>query len=386
MRLIPLTRVPDGAELGRDVTTGKPNQLPLLRAGSRLSRRYVQALTREGVPAVYIRDDATEGIEPEGALAPETRAAAAQAVDTTLAHARRALAEGRPLLGEQVAGLEAVAIRMAFEISQAPMLALALADLSSADAYTLQHSIDSAVVALLIGNRLFNERGYVDYVGRRIWERIDVRLSRLALGLLLHDVGKLALPGTITDKAPADLDPEERAALRTHTRTGLELLQSDLISPLVKIVVRSHHERWDGSGYPEGLKEQQIHELARIAAVADVYDAVTSERPHSPAQPAHVGVRIVREGRGTLFDPEVVDMFSRIVAPFPPGDPIELSDGRAGVVASVPPNDLDRPVVRVIGDGDPYDLALAEHPALGIAGWEDMRTSRVAASSDWSVS
>ena len=355
--------------------------MPLLRAGSRLSRRYVEALEREGVHAVYIRDEATEGIEPEEVLSAETRAAATQAVDTTLDAARRALAEGRPLLGEHVAALEAVAIRMAFEISQAPVLALALADLSSADAYTLQHSIDSAALALLIGNRLFNERGYVDYVGRRIWERIDVRLSRLALGMLLHDVGKLALPDAITNKAPAELDPDERAALRTHTRAGLELLRSDLISPLVKIVVRSHHERWDGSGYPEALKEQQIHELARIAAVADVYDAVTSERPHSPAQPAHVGVRIIREGRGRLFDPEVVDAFSRIVAPFPPGESIELADGRAGVVASVPPNDLDRPVVRVIGDGDPYDLARGEHPGLGIAVWEDMRAAGAPASS-----
>jgi len=349
-----------------------------------MSARYIDALVREGVHAVYIRDPATDGIDPQEVLKPETRAAAAKAVDTTVGSARDALAGGRPLSAEALSTLEAVASRMAFEVSRTPALALALADLSAADSYTLHHGIDAAALGLLIGSRLFDARGYVDYVGRRSWERIDVRLSRLGLGLLLHDIGKLALPDAITTKASHELEPHEREMMHTHTRAGLELLRSDLISPLVKVVVRSHHERWDGSGYPDGLKEQQIHELARIAAIADVYDAITSEQPHSPAQPVHVGVRTIREGRGTLFDPEIVDVFARLVAPFPPGETVALTDGRGGVVAAVPPQKLDRPVVRIIGDGEPYDLALAEHPRLHIVGWEDFGAAEVPAAGEWS--
>jgi HD-GYP domain-containing protein (c-di-GMP phosphodiesterase class II) len=167
--------------------------------------------------------------------------------------------------------------------------------------------------------------------------------------------------------------------MKTHPVAGLELLRSDLISPLVKVVVRSHHERWGGGGYPDNKVEDETHELARIAAVADVYDAVTSERVYAPARPAHAGVRIIREGRGTAFDAEIVDVFSKVVAPFPPGDSIDLSDGRGGVVVRVPEANLDRPVVRVMGDGDPYELALIDNPDVQIAGWEDMDLSLRAA-------
>jgi HD-GYP domain-containing protein (c-di-GMP phosphodiesterase class II) len=372
VRLVPLNRIPDDAVLGRDVSSGHPDRMPLLREGSKLTPRFRDKLVRAGVHAVYVTDAATDGIEPELILSAETRAAAAQAVATTMDSARAAMADGRPLPPDALAGLEAIAIRMAAEIAQTSELGLALADLCAADSYTLQHSVDTAALGLLIGQRLFRQRGYMDFNGRRSFERIDVRLTRLGLGLLLHDIGKLVVPNAILCKHPGALEDHEREILRSHPAAGLELLSSDLISPLVKVVVRSHHERWDGGGYPEGKAGAEIHELARIAAVADAYDATTSERPYATARPAHVGVRAIREGRGTAFDPEVVDEFAKLVAPFPPGVAVELSDGRGGVVAEVPEGALDRPVVRVLGDGEPYDLELAAHPRVQISGWEDM--------------
>ena len=122
--------------------------------------------------------------------------------------------------------------------------------------------------------------------------------------------------------------------MRSHPRLGLELLRGDDFSPLVKAIVLRHHERWDGSGYPDGKSGTEIHEMARIAAVADVYDAVTSERPYAAAQPAREGVRVILEGSGTLFDPDVVDVFARVVTPFPPGEELRLADGRRAVVVS----------------------------------------------------
>ena len=139
---------------------------------------------------------------------------------------------------------------------------------------------------------------------------------------------------------------------------------------MTSIVLR-HHERWDGSGYPDGKEGTAIHEMARIAAVADVYDALTSERVFAAAQPAHVGVRSILDGSGTLFDPAIVEAFSQLVAPFPPGVEIELDDGRRGIVVSVPAEALDRPVVRVItGPGSPCEISLLKEPAVGIAGWQ----------------
>jgi HD-GYP domain-containing protein (c-di-GMP phosphodiesterase class II) len=135
--------------------------------------------------------------------------------------------------------------------------------------------------------------------------------------------------------------------------------------------VLRHHERWDGSGYPDGKVGTEIHEMARIAAVADVYDAITSERIYAPAKPAYVGVQTILAGAGTQFDPAIADVFRRLVAPFPPGTELELADGREGIVVSVPEHELDRPVVRVVsGPSAPFDVSLAEDRSLGIAGWD----------------
>src|ERR1700704_1476869 len=178
---------------------------------------------------------------------------------------------------------------IAHDVAQNADVAVALDDLSSADGYTLQHSIDVAAIGMLVGQRLFRESGWVAHLGRRVYDRRERRLARLGLGLLLHDIGKLIIPAEVLNK-PGELDEAEWKLMRAHPRAGVEMLRSDLISPLVKVVVRSHHERWDGGGYPDRLAAGDIHQLARIAAAADVYDAVTSERVYAPARPPDVGV------------------------------------------------------------------------------------------------
>jgi hypothetical protein len=112
-------------------------------------------------------------------------------------------------------------------------------------------------------------------------------------------------------------------------------------------VIRDHHVRPDGTGYPNGLKGDTIHEFARFAAVADVYDAVTSQRVYSSALQPHVGVKVIRAGAGTQFCTNVVRHFRAVVMPYPVGHEVVLPDGRTGVVAAVDPLDPDRPTVRV---------------------------------------
>jgi hypothetical protein len=115
------------------------------------------------------------------------------------------------------------------------------------------------------------------------------------------------------------------------------------VSPLTIAVVRGHHERWDGTGYPAGKRGTEIHLFARIAAVANVYDAVTADRPYRHATAPHIGVDIVKEGSGTHFDPLVVDHFNRLVMPYPVGYPVEAPDGFPAVVVSVEPAVPERP-------------------------------------------
>jgi HD-GYP domain-containing protein (c-di-GMP phosphodiesterase class II) len=123
----------------------------------------------------------------------------------------------------------------------------------------------------------------------------------------------------------------------------------------VRAVVREHHERWDGLGYPNGLAGRNIHQLARIAAVADVYDAVTSDRPYHAARPPYVGVEVILEGAGTQFDPEVVEVFRRVVHPYPIGSELRLPGGEVGVVARIDPLHPDCPWVRFPAGERPVD-------------------------------
>jgi len=133
-------------------------------------------------------------------------------------------------------------------------------------------------------------------------------LDVLHRGGLLHDIGKIGVPAAILDK-PGKLTEEEYDLMKKHPEIGANILQPIAAYADVIPIVRQHHERWDGSGYPDGLAGTQIHPHARIFAVADVYDAVISDRPYRPGMSIDEVIRIIVDGDGTDFDPEVVVAF-----------------------------------------------------------------------------
>jgi ribonuclease P protein subunit RPR2 len=130
-------------------------------------------------------------------------------------------------------------------------------------------------------------------------------------GFLLHDVGKVAVPDAILWK-PEPLTPEERTLMERHPLVGWEILREIDFLGEAKLVVRHHHERWDGAGYPDGLAGDLIPLAARVFAVADVLDALTTLRPYRPPSPLEDARVVIEESSGTQFDPEVVDAFMQI--------------------------------------------------------------------------
>jgi putative two-component system response regulator len=126
----------------------------------------------------------------------------------------------------------------------------------------------------------------------------------------MHDVGKIAMPEAILRK-PSSLDSEEWTVMRRHSEIGGAILDNSTSQILQagRIIALNHHERWDGNGYPKGLSGSDIPLWGRICAVADVFDAVTSERPYKPAFPNEEALELLRAGRGKHFDPRVVDVF-----------------------------------------------------------------------------
>ncbi|MDL2344970.1 HD-GYP domain-containing protein, partial [Deinococcus sp. MIMF12] len=135
------------------------------------------------------------------------------------------------------------------------------------------------------------------------------RLLGLRQGAALHDIGKLGVPDAVLLK-PGRLTPEERALIETHAPRGAELAaRIPFLHPEAHGVIRSHHERWDGAGYPDGLRGETIPLLARIFALCDVYDALTSDRPYRAALDPQEALGLLEAGQGTQFDPALVGRF-----------------------------------------------------------------------------
>jgi putative nucleotidyltransferase with HDIG domain len=171
-------------------------------------------------------------------------------------------------------------------------------------------------------------QNYALSLARAVGVNGDRDLKAIEAAALLHDTGKLSVPEFILNK-PGKLTPAEFERIKLHTTAGARILsQIDFPYPVVPIV-RHHHENWDGTGYPDGIKGEEIPLGARIMAVVDCYDALTSNRPYRPALSSDEALEIITERRGTVYDPRVVDAFLGVVGDFafldghlaPPGGP-----------------------------------------------------------------
>lgn len=165
------------------------------------------------------------------------------------------------------------------------------------DAYTGKHAERVAAYGLALA--------------RTIDESLAER-PEMEFGFLLHDVGKVAIPDSILHK-PAPLDESERELMREHPMIGFEIVSHiDFLDPSACDVVRHHHERWDGRGYPDGLGTDEIPVAARVFAVADTLDAITTDRPYRRAAPLAEARRRIEEASGTQFDPTVVEALAAV--------------------------------------------------------------------------
>jgi HD-GYP domain-containing protein (c-di-GMP phosphodiesterase class II) len=370
MRRVPIEQLRTGDRLGRNVYAGL-EALPLLCTGVRVSDSYRFLLEKAGIHSVWIDDGLSDGIEPLEVLAESTKQRAASAIREAFKEVTDALLSGDSMSSDVVEEMHQVAELIVGDVSQNVHSALALNDLANADGYTLKHSLSVTALGLSIGLRVMRKYGWIDVHGHRRFDRIEERLELLGVGLLLHDIGKLAVPPEVLRK-PGPLNDEEWKAMRAHPMLGVQILRrAEGISPLARAVVRSHHERWNGAGYPDGMQGTDIHQFARIAAVADVFDALTSDRCYRRAMPAHEGYDFIATRAGQDFDPEVVEVFKSSVAPYPPGTGVVLSDGTAGLVKEVRPDAFRRPIVRVVMNAageliEPRDIDLSVTPGLNI--------------------
>jgi putative nucleotidyltransferase with HDIG domain len=165
------------------------------------------------------------------------------------------------------------------------------------DAYTAGHNFRVTMYSIKLGEELGLPAS---------------KLRALAIGGIVHDIGKLDVPDVILNK-PGKLTEEERSVIEQHPVSGYNLCRELGFMPEELAVIRSHHEKWDGKGYPDGLAGEQIPLVARIAAVADVYDALTSSRSYRSAMTHEEAMSILVKGSGRHFDPHCIKAWKRLV-------------------------------------------------------------------------
>ncbi|HMM49812.1 MAG TPA: HD-GYP domain-containing protein [Miltoncostaeaceae bacterium] len=370
MRVVAVDRLTPGMRLGRAVFSHvEGHRHPLLAEGMAIGPGMPAALKRAGVGAVYIDDDLSEGIAPLALLPPEVREEAIGEVTRVFDHGlcdRQTVRVG----SQQLERIQSTVTNVLAAIRASGGIASSLAGLQSFDQYTLEHSVNVMTLGLAVGDVVMRTDGWSDWRGTQRRDSRDERLTALGVGLLLHDIGKMAVPADILNK-PGRLTDEEMAIMREHPTVGVQMVDGESLSALSRSVILSHHERHDGSGYPAGLRGDAIHLHARVAGIVDVYDAMSSTRVYSAARPAHIAWEMVIGMAGQGFALPIVRAFAEAIVPYAEGLTVQLSDGSQAIVARNSPGRGSRPVVRVITDPlgrriTPHEIDLADHADLAI--------------------
>jgi len=353
----------------------------LLGKGVIINEYFIPKLKERGVSSIFIRDDALEDVEPKESISELVRGGTIRHMkqlfddlgDITKDMKDQSLTAVKDAVGSQQfkntfrdhPALVKVANDAGNIVDEllSGDVTLGLNSIKTYDNYTFQHSIDVAIVSIMIGRKLSLE---------------NKRLRELGIGCLLHDIGKTFIPESIVNK-PGKLTDEEFEAMKIHPLIGYELVKDvPVIGVLPPHIALQHHERQDGSGYPRGLtgtnrlviskEPRKIHLYGSIAAVADVYDAISSDRPYRKAfQPEQV-IKIMTEMRGVHLNRDVLRYFLAITPVFPVGSTIRVMNGsyqnHFGVVIRLNEEKLGRPVIRLVYNAakkriDPADIDLA---------------------------
>ncbi|MEM1111486.1 MAG: HD-GYP domain-containing protein [Pseudomonadota bacterium] len=255
------------------------------------------------------------------------------------------LSQGVEEIFSETAGggsLDMVKVRKSVEpmidsILRNPDACIWLVRLKQQDSYTYRHSLGASIWAVALGRQLGLPKS-------------DLR--SLAIGGLLFDIGKLSVDKALLSAERPLTEPEHRV-VREHVRLGAELVKdSGLMNQDVLDMVQHHHERHDGNGYPRGLAGNAIPIFARIAAIVDCYDAVTSHRPYAAAIAPSEAIKMLHQRKGRDFQPELVEEFIQAIGIYPAGSLVELTSGEVAVVVAEYRTRRLRPNVMVMLDAN----------------------------------
>lgn len=326
MHRVNITSLNYGEKLARTIFSSDGGIL--LAQGVELRESYVDHLRNHGISEVYIEDDISQNIVVNDVIREQTRGDAVSLV-------KKLMTNYQFTESLDVEEVKKTVNKILDELLGNDDILYNLSEIRSVDDYTFEHSVNVCILSLITGIGL----------------GLDLpRLRELGTGAMLHDIGKLLIPKEILQK-PSQLTVEEFEVIKKHTILGYELLKkSGRVNLATAYIAFGHHERYDGSGYPLQLKDGNIHMFARIVAVADVYDALTSDRVYrKKLKPNEVFEYITSLGV-YHFDPNVVDSFVKFVTVYPVGTGVLLNTRERGIVVRDNRTRPTRPVIRIVYD------------------------------------
>ena len=316
-----------GMVLARDLL-GMHNEV-LLTCGQELTPAHIVRLHSIRHKDAYIVDNLDDIPENVGIISKRLKRNTVNAVRALFTHIEIGNADGQ---ASSFLELHHFLDEIIDELTMDHNMLINMADIKAHDEYTYYHSVSVASLSILLGVAANMNRN---------------ALYKLGMGALMHDIGKVFIPRDLINK-PSALTGEEFEKMKLHSSFGYDYLREQWGGPVESIVaVLTHHERYDGGGYPLGLIGDKQPLEGKIIALSDVYDAMTSDRSYHAALPPSEAIEHIMGNSGVMFDPQVVSTFMRKVVPYPVGTRVRLSSGQRAIVVENQQEALMRPKIKL---------------------------------------
>lgn len=351
MRRIPINALQPGMKVGHTLYNSRGDVL--INNGVILNHKYIRGLRKMGIPAIFIIDDSMPVFYVQDVIDEQSRVAAVKLTRKILTAPSKS-----PLEKAMFNDAKSTVGNIIDQLLENRSLMVNLVDIRSLDDYLFAHSVNVCVLSLITGISL----GF----GKE-------KLMALGLGALLHDVGKTLIPPKILNK-PGSLNNEEFSVIKRHPEYGYTILNSN-DSPIKKsaaIIALQHHERYNGEGYPNGIQNKEISDLAQIVGIADVYDAMTADRVYRKAYPPHEAYEMLAGSGDYYFNYNLVRAFLYNIAAYPAGSIVRLNSGETALVVDTPKGFSLYPKIKVLFDAggnrlsEPVDIDMSAQGMLSI--------------------
>ena len=326
MLKISVSNLQPGMVIAKNIYDADANLL--LSKDIALTKHYINRLKTIGLSSVYILTEKKHHniIYQEDIIREEIRLKAIKSIGKTF---QKCLST-KNLDVEEINDVTSTIID---EIMHSKTRMIQLSDIIAFDEYTFGHSVNVCAISTMIGI---------------ICQYSPKRLHELALGAILHDIGKIMIPIEILNKKEK-LTDSEMALMRRHSELGFELLRkTSHLSVVPMHVAFQHHENFNGTGYPRGLKDTKIHHYARIVSIADVYDALTTDRPYHKARTPYQAYEIMLSEASVKFDISILEKFFDNLVIFNVGSLVLLNNGFYAMVTDLSSRLPFSPIVKII--------------------------------------